>query len=70
MDNIVSLAQTDKLHIKSITEAELEAVNTAAEYMLDKDDYKAAARRKIVRANHFIGSIYIRYIHVLKHIIH
>jgi hypothetical protein len=42
VDNLVSLAQSDKLYIKSITEAELKDVNTAAEYMLDKDDYKAA----------------------------
>ncbi len=31
-----------QLYIKSITEDELEAVSTAAEYMLGKDDYKAA----------------------------
>ncbi len=31
-----------KKSIKSITEDELEAVSTAAEYMLGKDDYKAA----------------------------
>jgi hypothetical protein len=45
MDNLVSLAQSDKLYIKSITEAELKDINTAAEYMLDKDDYKAAEER-------------------------
>jgi hypothetical protein len=42
VDDLVSLARSEKLYIKSITENELEAVNTAAEYMLDKDDYKAA----------------------------
>jgi hypothetical protein len=41
VDDLVSLAQSDKLYIKSITESELKHVNTAAEYMLDKDDYKA-----------------------------
>jgi hypothetical protein len=42
LDDISTLATTDKLHIKSITENELEGVPTAAEYMLDKDVYKAA----------------------------
>jgi hypothetical protein len=42
VDNLVSLAQSDKLYIKSITEAELKDINTAAECMLHKDDYKAA----------------------------
>jgi hypothetical protein len=42
MDNLVSLAWSEKLYIKSITEDELEAVSTAAEYMLGKDDDKAA----------------------------
>jgi hypothetical protein len=42
LDDISTLASTDKLHIKSITEAELEGVTSAAQYMLDKDDYKAA----------------------------
>jgi hypothetical protein len=42
IDDIGTLAHTDKLHIKSITVAELEGLATAAEYMLDKDDYKAA----------------------------
>jgi hypothetical protein len=42
VDDLVSLAQSDKLYIiKSITESELKHVNAAAEYMLDKDDYKA-----------------------------
>jgi hypothetical protein len=42
LDDIVTLAHTGKLHIKSITEDELEGVTTAAEYILDKDDYKTA----------------------------
>ena len=42
MDDLVSLPQSDELYIKSITKSELKDVNTAAEYMLDKDDYKAA----------------------------
>jgi hypothetical protein len=42
VDDLVSLAQSEKLYIKSITENELEGVPTAAEYMLDKNDYKAA----------------------------
>jgi hypothetical protein len=42
VDNLVSLAKSEKLYIKSITEDKLEGVPTAAEYMLDKDDYKAA----------------------------
>jgi hypothetical protein len=42
VDNLVSLAQSDKLYIKSIAEAELKDINTAAECMLHKDDYKAA----------------------------
>jgi hypothetical protein len=42
LDDISTLASTDKLHIKSITEAELEGGTTAAQYTLDKDDYKAA----------------------------
>jgi hypothetical protein len=42
MDNLVSLARSEKFYIKSITEDKLEAVSTAAEYMLGKDDYKAA----------------------------
>jgi hypothetical protein len=48
LDDIATLAHTDKLHIKSITEDELEGVTTAAEYMLDKDDYKAAEEARIV----------------------
>ena len=42
LDDIATLASNDKLHIKSITDAELEGATTAAQYMLDKDDYKAA----------------------------
>jgi hypothetical protein len=42
LDDISTLASTDKLHIKSITETELEGATSAAWYMLDKDDYKAA----------------------------
>jgi hypothetical protein len=42
VDNLVSLARSEKLYIKSITKDELEAVSTAADYMLGKDDYKAA----------------------------
>jgi hypothetical protein len=42
LDDISTLASTDKLHIKSITETELRGVTSAARYMLDKDDYKAA----------------------------
>jgi hypothetical protein len=41
VDDLFSSAQSDKLYIKSITEAALKDANTAAEYMLDKDDYKA-----------------------------
>jgi hypothetical protein len=40
IDDIADLAQTDKLYIKSITQVELE-LQAAAEYMLDKDAYKA-----------------------------
>jgi hypothetical protein len=37
-DDICNLATMDKLHIiKSITQAELEDLSTALEYMLDKD---------------------------------
>jgi hypothetical protein len=42
VDDLVSLAWSEKLYIKPITKDELEAVSTAAEYMLGKDDYKAA----------------------------
>jgi hypothetical protein len=42
LSDIGTLAHTDKLCIKSITKAELEGLSTAAEYMFDKDDYKAA----------------------------
>ena len=42
VDDLVSLARSEKLYIKSITEDELKDFNTATEYMLDKDDYKAA----------------------------
>jgi hypothetical protein len=42
VDDLVSLARSEKLYIKSITEDELEAVSTAADYMLGKHDYKAA----------------------------
>jgi hypothetical protein len=42
LDDIGTLAHTDKLHIKAITEAELEGIPTATEYMLHKGDYKAA----------------------------
>jgi hypothetical protein len=45
VDDLVSLAQSDKCNIKSITESDLKDVNTAAEYMLDKDDYKATEER-------------------------
>jgi DNA-directed RNA polymerase subunit F len=42
VDDLVSLARSEKLYIKPITKDELEAVSTAAQYMLGKDDYKAA----------------------------
>jgi hypothetical protein len=41
VDDLVSLAQSEMLYIKSMTDDELESLPTATEYMLDKDDYKA-----------------------------
>jgi hypothetical protein len=41
-NDIATLAQNDKLYFKSITQVELENLASAAEYMLNKDAYKAA----------------------------
>jgi hypothetical protein len=49
VEDPVSLAQSDKLYIKSITKSELKHVNTVAEYMLDKDDCLQGNRRRIVQ---------------------
>jgi hypothetical protein len=41
--------QTSSTSSQLLTKAELEAVNTEAEYMLDKDDYKAAEEGESVQ---------------------